>query len=98
MGGLGAFFLGGTGWILWKAIENPDVRAKRPGWVPSEIGTAAYWTPLLLTMVIGSGLVALVLWTAYRRLKHGEDLYSNRYGKGQRRRGEKHLGESNEVG
>ena len=48
---------------------------------------------MLVVTLGGAVLVGLVLWTAYRRLKAGEDLYAGRSGRGVRRRGESHLSE-----
>ena len=93
LGGLLLVSLLGTAWIVWKAIENPDVRAKRPSWLEDgQAFDASFWSPLLLTVVIGAGIVAWVLWKAYRRLRDGEDLYAQRLGQGLRRRGERFVG------
>lgn len=83
------FIIGGGGWIAWKAIENPDVRLKKPGWVEGAFDHS-YWSPLLLGVFGGAALVGVVLWTAYRRLRDGEDLFAQRTGQGMRRRGERH--------
>ena len=84
-----AFIVGGGGWILWKAIENPDVRLKKPSWVEGAFDHS-YWSPLLLGVFGGAALVGVVLWTAYKRLRAGEDLFAQRTGRGVRRRGERH--------
>lgn len=92
--GLGLWLLASGGWIVWKAIQNPDVQTKRPSWLsPDQVFDASFWTPLFLTVVIGSFLVGWIFWRAYRRMKRGEDIYRNRYGRGQRRRGERRVGE-----
>lgn len=92
LAGLGLWLLASAGWIVWKAIENPDVQTKRPSWFsPDQVFDASFWTPMLLTVVIGSLLVGLIFWRAYRRMRDGEDIYRNRYGRGQRRRGERRL-------
>jgi len=83
------FIVGGGGWILWKAIQNPDVRLKKPSWVDGAFDHS-YWSPLLLGVFGGAALVGVVLWTAYKRLRAGEDLFANRTGQGVRRRGERH--------
>ena len=93
LGGLAAFLVGASGWILWRAYENPDVRLK-PQWVPEgEAFDHSFWSPLLATVVVGSLLVGWILWRAFRRLRAGEDLYAGRFGRGVRRRGEEHLGD-----
>ncbi|GAB5534673.1 MAG: hypothetical protein Rubg2KO_09220 [Rubricoccaceae bacterium] len=84
-----AFIVGGGGWILWKAIQNPDVRLKKPSWVEGTFDHS-YWLPLLIGVFCGAALVGVVLWTAYKRLRAGEDLFANRTGQGVRRRGERH--------
>ena len=84
-----AFIVIGGGWTVWKAIENPDVRLKKPGWVDGAFDHS-FWSPLLIGMIGGAILVAIVLWTAYKRLRAGEDLFAQRTGRGLRRRGERH--------
>ena len=84
-----AFIVLGGGWTVWKAIENPDVRLKKPGWVEGAFDHS-FWSPLLVGMIGGAVLVGVVLWTAYRRLRAGEDLFAQRTGQGVRRRGERH--------
>lgn len=87
--GLAVFALAAVGWIAAEALRNPDVRARRPGWVTDGAAfDAAFWGPLLATVVVGVALVAAVLVRAARRLAAGEDLYAGRYGRGLRRRGE----------
>lgn len=78
------------GWLAWAAATNPDVRLKRPRWV-AEGFSHSFWIPVLVVTLGGAVLVGAVLWTAYRRLKSGEDLYEQRLGRGLRRRGERHL-------
>ena len=78
------------GYLVWAAVANPDVRLKQPGWVEGAFDHS-YWAPVLVVTLGGAVLVGLVLWAAYRRLRAGEDLYEGRIGKGQRRRGERHL-------
>ncbi|NNF57400.1 MAG: hypothetical protein HKN04_04090 [Rhodothermaceae bacterium] len=86
--------LAATTWTVVKAIQNPDVRARRPRWLDaSDAFDASFWLPLVMTLVIGFGLVLLVFARALRRLRSGEDLYANRFGRGIRRRGEQHLSE-----
>ena len=98
LGGLLATSLVGTAWIAWNAVQNPDVRAKRPSWLDDgEAFDASFWSPLLATVVIGAGLVGWVLWRAYRRLKAGEDLYAERLGQGLRRRGERFIGDDDDL-
>jgi TRAP-type C4-dicarboxylate transport system permease small subunit len=69
-----------TAWAVDKALRYPDIRLRRPGWLD---GSAAFdfsfWVPLLVTVVVGGGLVFYVFWRAYRRLRAGEDLYAGRY-------------------
>ena len=91
LGGLAVFLLSAGGWTIARAIQNPDVRLK-PQWVPDgESFDHSFWTPMLLTVVVGSLLVGWVLWRAWARLRAGEDLYAERFGQGLRRRGETHL-------
>ena len=84
------FLLSAGGYLVWAALANPDVRLKQPRWVEGGFDHS-YWTPVLLVTLGGAVLVGLVLWAAYRRLRAGEDLYEGRIGRGQRRRGERHL-------
>ena len=71
-----------TAWAVDKALETPDVRLRRPGWVDPGAGfDFSYWTPLIVTVVVGAALVFHVFWRAYRRLQAGEDLYAGRYGR-----------------
>ena len=90
IGAVVAFLTVAGGWLLWAAAANPDVRLKRPRWAESGFDHS-YWLPVLLVTVGGAALVGVVLWTAYRRLRSGEDLYGARFGQGLRRRGERHL-------
>ena len=85
-----AFVLSAGGYLVWAALANPDVRLKQPRWAEGAFDHA-YWSPVLAVTLGGAVLVGLILWAAYRRLKAGEDLYEGRIGKGQRRRGERHL-------
>ena len=81
-------------WTAVKAIQNPDVRARRPRWLDAtDAFDASFWIPLVATLVIGFGLVLAVFVIALRRLRAGEDLYAKRFGRGVRRRGEQHLSE-----
>lgn len=89
---VGAFIAGAGGWLVWSALTNPDVRLKRPKWVEAGFDHS-YWLPVLVVTVGGAVLVGAVMWTAYRRLRAGEDLYANRFGQGLRRRGERHIEE-----
>jgi hypothetical protein len=74
--GVALFALAAGGWVVVQAIRNPDVRARRPGWLDAgQSFDGAYWTPLLLTVLVGAGLVLAVLMRARRRLAAGEDLY-----------------------
>jgi hypothetical protein len=74
--GVALFAMAAGGWIIVQAIRNPDVMARRPGWLePGQPFNVAYWTPLLLTVLVGAGLVLLVLARARRRLAAGEDLH-----------------------
>jgi hypothetical protein len=82
LAGVVLFAVAATAWTLRKAPENPDVRTRRPGWLDGAAGfDVAFWTPLLVTVVVGAGLVFYVFWRAYRRLRAGEDLYARRYGR-----------------
>lgn len=84
-----------TTWTVVQAIRNPDVRARRPRWLDPSVGfDASFWIPLAVTLVVGFGLVLAVLVRALRRLRAGEDLYANRFGRGIRRRGEEHLADN----
>ena len=94
LGGLAAFLAGSVAWIGWRAATNPDVRLK-PQWLAEgQELDGSFWSPLLLTVVLGSLAVAWVLWRAYRRIQSGEDLYAGRFGAGVRRRGERHVDEA----
>lgn len=91
---VGAFVAGAGLWLIFQALSNPDVRLKRPRWIENSAAfDHSFWWPVIIGVVGGAALVALVLWTAYRRLRSGEDLYAQRHGKGVRRRGEAHLGD-----
>ena len=79
-------------WVWYTALDNPDVRLERPSWL--EDGRAfdfSFWTPLEVTVVVGAVLAGIIFWTAWKRLRSGEDLYANRMGKGVRRRGERFI-------
>ncbi|MEM6327320.1 MAG: hypothetical protein AAF791_09400 [Bacteroidota bacterium] len=90
LAGLTASVLAGTAWIAWKAATNPDVRLK-PQWLPDDqtVFDHSFWSPLLVTVVVGGGIVGWILWRAYRRIAAGENLYEERLGRGVRRRGER---------
>ncbi len=91
LGGLVLFLVTASGWTLIRALQNPDVRLK-PQWVADgREFDHSFWSPMLLTIVIGSGLVGWILWRAFQRLSAGEDLYADRFGKGLRRNREAHL-------
>lgn len=84
--------IGLTTWITDKALSNPDVQTKRPSWLEETTGfSTSFWIPLILTVVVGIGLVVYVFVRAYMRIRAGEDLYVSRLGRGIRRRGEQHL-------
>ena len=85
-----AFIATVGGYLAWAAVANPDVRLKQPSWVEGTFDHS-YWLPVLVVTLGGAVLVGVVLWTAYRRLRAGEDLYDGRIGRGVRRRGERHL-------
>ncbi len=87
-----AFLASAGAWLLWAAVTNPDVRLKRPTWVDAGF-SHSYWLPVLLVTLGGAALVGLVLWTAYRRVRAGENLYEERFGRGLRRRGERYVDE-----
>ena len=85
-----AFVAAAGGWLAWAAATNPDVRLKQPKWFEGGFDHS-FWIPVLVVTVGGAVLVGAVLWTAYRRMKAGEDLYEARFGRGVRRRGERRL-------
>lgn len=87
-----AFIVAAGGWLAWAAATNPDVRLKQPRWVEGGFDHS-FWIPVLVVTVGGAALVGAVLWTAYRRMRAGEDLYEGRFGRGVRRRGERELGD-----
>jgi len=70
------FALGGTVWLVDKAVLNPDVRARRPRWFEG-LFDMPFWLPLILTFAIGAAAVVAVYVKAMRRLGEGEDLYAN---------------------
>jgi len=82
------FLVAAGAYLGWAAWANPDVRLKQPDWVQGAFDHS-YWLPVLAVTLGGALLVGLVLWTAYRRLRNGEDLYEERLGRGLRRRGER---------
>ncbi len=86
------FVLGAGGYLVWAALTNPDVRLRQPKWIESGFDHS-YWIPVLVVTLGGAALVGLVLWTAYRRLRAGEDLFEGRMGRGERRRGERYSDE-----
>ena len=90
LGVIVAFVVFAGGWLVWAAATNPDVRLKQPRWVEDGFDHS-FWLPVLVVTLGGALLVGAVLWTAYRRLRAGEDLYEGRMGRGLRRRGERHL-------
>ncbi len=90
LGVVAAFVVAVGGWLVWAAATNPDVTLKRPRWVSGAF-EHSFWLPVLVVTLGGALLVGLVLWTALKRLRAGEDLYANRTGRGVRRRGEAHL-------
>ncbi|WP_412063306.1 hypothetical protein [Rubrivirga sp. IMCC45206] len=92
IGAVVAFLVAAGGYLVWAAFANPDVRLKKPRWVEGAFDHS-YWGPVLIVTLGGAALVGLVLWTAYRRLRDGEDLYEGRMGRGVRRRGERHVDE-----
>lgn len=97
LGAVVAFIVAAGGWIAWSAATNPDVRLKQPRWVDGAFDHS-FWIPVLVVTVGGAVLVGSILWTAYRRMKAGEDLYEERFGRGVRRRGERRLEDEPETG
>jgi hypothetical protein len=93
LGAVAAFVVAVGGWLVWAAATNPDVTLKKPRWVEGAFAHS-FWLPVLVVTLGGALLVGVVLWTALRRLRAGEDLYAQRTGQGLRRRGERHLGET----
>ena len=85
-----AFVVAAGAWLAWAAATNPDVTLRRPRWVSGAFAHS-FWLPVIVVTLGGALLVGVVLWTALRRLRAGEDLYANRTGRGVRRRGETHL-------
>jgi hypothetical protein len=79
-------------WVGYAAFTNPDVRLERPSWLgENEAFDFSFWTPLEVTVLVGGALAGFIFWTAWRRIKSGEDLYANRMGKGVRRRNERFI-------
>ena len=92
--GVVGFVIVTCGWVVVEALRNPDVRSRRPAWLDQHVAfDVAFWTPLLLTVLVGGGVVGFILWRAFRRMQSGTDLFAQRYGQGVRRRGESHLEE-----
>lgn len=74
-----------TAWLVDKAVLNPDVRAKRPGWFADGVFDVPFWVPLIVTVVGGAAAVLYVYVRAARRLRDGEDIRGNSYRDKQRR-------------
>ena len=91
LGAVAVFVAAVGGWLVWAAATNPDVTLKKPRWVAGAF-EHSFWLPVLVVTVGGALLVGIVLWTALRRLRAGEDLYAQRMGRGLRRRGERNIG------
>jgi hypothetical protein len=72
------FGLAGTAWMLDKALRNPDVLARKPGWFDGTF-EVAFWMPLILTFLLGCAAVIAVYLKAVRRLRAGEDLYAKSF-------------------
>ncbi len=99
LGLFGGLVVGIAGWTAAQALRNPDVRTRRPRWLDEAAGyDVSFWLPLLVTVVVGGGLVVYVLARALRRIRAGEDLYARRVGRGVRRRGERHLEGEEDAG
>ncbi len=79
------FGVGMTVWLIDKAVLNPDVRAKRPGWFDGGVFDVPFWVPLIVTVVGGAAAVLYVYVRAARRLRDGEDIRGNSYRDKQRR-------------
>jgi len=67
------FAVAGSVWLVDKAVLNPDVRAKQPGWFEGFFDMP-FWLPLILTFAIGCAAVIAVYIKAARRIRAGEDL------------------------
>ena len=79
-------------WVWYAALGNPDVRLERPSWLAEDrTFDFSFWTPLEVTVLVGGALAGIIFWTAWKRIRSGEDLYANRMGKGVRRRGERFI-------
>ena len=89
------FGLGMVVWLIDKAVLNPDVRAKQPGWVEGTFNVP-FWLPLILTVVAGVAAVVAVYVKAYRRLRRGEDLYGGSYRERVRQRMDERVAEEKE--
>lgn len=96
IGAVGAFLLAAGAYLTWAALANPDVRLKKPDWVEGAFDHS-YWIPVMAVTLGGAVLVGMVMWTAYRRLAAGEDLYEGRMGRGLRRRGERFVEDDEEA-
>lgn len=72
------FAVGMTAWLVDKAVGNPEVRARQPGWFEG-VFNMPYWLPLILTVAIGAAAVIAVYVAAARRLGSGEDLHANSF-------------------
>ena len=89
---LAVMALGIAVWVGYAALDNPDVRLERPSWLADDQAfDFSFWTPLEVTVLVGGVLAGIIFWTAWRRIKSGEDLYANRMGKGVRRRNERFI-------
>jgi hypothetical protein len=72
------FAIAGTVWLVDKAVLNPEVRAKKPGWFEG-VFNMPFWLPLILTFVIGAAAVIAVYVKAARRIRAGEDLHAQSF-------------------
>jgi hypothetical protein len=91
------FALGVTAWLIDTAVLNPDVRARRPGWVEG-VFDIPFWLPLILTFTLGAAAVAAVFVKAAKRLRRGEDLFAQGYRERKRRELEERRRELDEAG
>jgi len=73
-----AFTVAGTVWLVDKAVLNPEVRARKPGWFEG-VFNMPFWLPLILTFVLGAAAVIAVYVKAARRIRAGEDLYAQSF-------------------
>ncbi|MDX1439075.1 MAG: hypothetical protein R3284_04145 [Rubricoccaceae bacterium] len=84
-------------WLIDKALDNPDVQTKSPDWLVNAGGfSTSFWVPLIATVGVGIGLVLFVFLRAAKRIREGEDIYANRLGRNVRRRGERHIHQTEE--